>query len=111
MLSKNQKIGLEDINIAVKDSRVSPADRRKLSIDLPHQGISLQEIEHSIIKQVLDMFNWNKSEAARYLSISRARLRRMIEAAGLEQTDAKPEVGTFCSNSRLSVVAQKLLLK
>lgn len=85
LLTKNSRIGLRDINIAVKDSRISPADRRKMSIDLPPQGISLREIEHNVIKQVLNMFDWNKSEAARYLSISRARLRRMIEAAGLEQ--------------------------
>lgn len=85
LLASSKVIRPKDIKAALSNSRLSPADRRKIVIDLPAQGISLNEIEQNVVMQVLNMFQWNKSEAAKFLNISRPRLRRIIGDAGLEQ--------------------------
>ncbi|MCK5124694.1 MAG: sigma-54-dependent Fis family transcriptional regulator [candidate division Zixibacteria bacterium] len=85
LLSKSKSIKLADIKSALKHSRVSAADRRKIAIDLPPQGKSLEEIEAGIILEVLNMCKWNKSQTAKYLKISRPRLRRIIDNHKLEQ--------------------------
>ncbi|MFC1475613.1 sigma-54 interaction domain-containing protein [Candidatus Zixiibacteriota bacterium] len=89
LLSGNEIIRPKDILAAAKNGRISIADRQQIIIDIPAQGLTLQEIEQSVVKQVLNMCSWNKSAAAKTLGISRARLRRMIERAGLEQNRRK----------------------
>jgi transcriptional regulator with PAS, ATPase and Fis domain len=85
LLNKTGVIASTDINIALKTSRISVGERRKIEIDVPPQGISLEEVQLSVVKQILNMCNWNKSEAARILRISRPRLRRILEENGLDQ--------------------------
>jgi len=85
LLAKSRKIILKDIKSALENSRVGLSERKQIKIEIPTQGISLQEIEHRVVKQVLDMFNWNKSRTAQFLNISRPRLRRILENIGLEQ--------------------------
>lgn len=85
LLSKGNTIEAGDIETAFKKGRLTIEDRRQITIDFPPQGLSLTEIEQSIIKQVLNACNWNKTEAAKLLKISRPRLRRILEKAGLEQ--------------------------
>ncbi len=89
LLIKSHTVKLNDIRNALRKSRISPAERQRLEIELPSYGVSLEEIEQKVVKQVLDMFRWNKSEAAKYLDISRPRLRRIIESAGLDQNRRK----------------------
>ncbi|MFQ5499701.1 MAG: sigma-54 interaction domain-containing protein [Candidatus Zixiibacteriota bacterium] len=89
LLAQNGVIKVEDLTGAAKLPRLTAGDRKQMVIELPAHGISLKEIEQSVVVQVLDTFNWNKSEAARYLRISRPRLRRIIESAGLEQNRRK----------------------
>jgi DNA-binding NtrC family response regulator len=69
----------------MKKNRISIVDRQQIVIAVPPQGVTLVEVEQQVVKQVLSLFDWNKSEAAQFLGISRARLRRIIEAAGLVQ--------------------------
>lgn len=90
LLTKGSSIGIEDISIALRTGRVTAADRRQITVDFPAQGISLDEIEQTIVKQILNMCDWNKSETARLLRISRPRLRRIIDSAGLEQNRRQP---------------------
>jgi two-component system, NtrC family, response regulator AtoC len=85
LLTKGKLIHARDINVVLKSGRVTARDRQRITIDLPDQGISLEDIEARVALQVLNMCNWNKSEAAAYLKTSRPRLRRIIERAGLEQ--------------------------
>jgi DNA-binding NtrC family response regulator len=75
----------QDIKLAMKKNRISIVDRQQIVIGVPPQGVTLVEVEQQVVKQVLSLFDWNKSEAAQFLGISRARLRRIIEAAGLVQ--------------------------
>ncbi len=85
LLCQNGKVKSKDINIALTKGRLSIADRQQIVIPLPPQGVTLGEVEQQVVKQVLNLLDWNKSETARFLGISRPRLRRIIEAAGLEQ--------------------------
>ncbi len=85
LLATTKSIKVKDIKGAFRRRRVSAADRRKIVIDVPAQGMSLEAIESQAVKHVLDMCNWNKSKAAKLLKISRPRLRRILENSGLEQ--------------------------
>ena len=85
LLTKSDMISPKDVSGALKSGRITAADRQQLIIDMPPQGISLDEIQQKAVLQVLNMCEWNKSEAAKILKISRPRLRRIIESAGLER--------------------------
>jgi two-component system response regulator AtoC len=50
-------------------SRVS-----NISLKLPEEGISLEEVEKDILLQALEKSHWNQTNAARYLDISRKTL-------------------------------------
>ncbi|MBU0984647.1 MAG: sigma-54 dependent transcriptional regulator [candidate division Zixibacteria bacterium] len=85
LLSQSTSIRLKDISTALKSGRITIADRQQIIIDIPPQGITLDAVDQQVVNHVLNLFNWNKTEAARFLGISRPRLRRIIEAGGLEQ--------------------------
>lgn len=85
LLCKRDTIDVNHLDGALRRSRVTPAERRQVVVELPPQGRSLDEIQIFIIKHVLDRFKWNKSEVARYLGISRPRLRRLLANSDLEQ--------------------------
>jgi len=59
-------------------SRVS-----SISLTLPEQGISLEEVEKQILLQALEKHRWNQTNAARYLDISRKTLIYRMEKYGL----------------------------
>jgi DNA-binding NtrC family response regulator len=85
LLCQKGTVAPGDIKLALKKNRITFADRQQIVIPVPPQGITMAEVESQVVKQVLNLFNWNKSEAAQFLGISRPRLRRIIEAGGLEQ--------------------------
>jgi len=85
LLNKTGVVSVEDIGASLKQGRISSAERGHIALDLPAHGRSLNNIQCTVIKHVLNMFKWNKSEAAKYLDISRPRLRRIIESNGLER--------------------------
>jgi DNA-binding NtrC family response regulator len=43
-------------------------------LELPEQGISLEGVERELLLRALEKFNWNQTQAARYLDISRRTL-------------------------------------
>lgn len=85
LLCQSGTIRPQDIKLAMKKNRISIVDRQQIVISVPPQGVTMAEVEQQVVKQVLSLFDWNKSETAQFLGISRARLRRIIEAAGLVQ--------------------------
>ena len=54
-----------------------------LQLDLPDQGISLEAVEKELILRALKKFNWNQSQAARYLDLSRKTLIYRMEKYGI----------------------------
>ena len=59
----------------VKDYPAKIKVKGKIEIDIPPQGISLEEIEKTVISRAFEMANGNKAETARLLRISRETLR------------------------------------
>ncbi len=58
-----------------------------LHLALPPQGISLEGVEKELILRALERFEWNQSQAARYLDISRRTLIYRMEKHGLSAPD------------------------
>lgn len=87
ILNTTQKIGLNDLNLGaghiVKNYPVKIKTDEKIEINIPPQGISFEELEKSILKQVLELTKGNKSKAARLLKLSRETLRYRIRKYGL----------------------------
>lgn len=53
-------------------------------IEIPPEGLSLQEGECKLIQKILQLAKWNKTRAAQILGISRPRLARKIEEYHIE---------------------------
>ena len=67
-----------------------------IRLDLSPQGISLEAIEKDLIIKALKKFNWNQTQAARYLDISRRTLnyrmeKHRIRKGSVETGDAPPD--------------------
>ncbi len=54
--------------------RTSPQQRDSFLLELPEEGISLEAVERELLVRALEKFNWNQTQAARYLDISRRTL-------------------------------------
>lgn len=54
-----------------------------ISLKLPDEGISLEEVEKEILLQALEKHDWHQTKAARYLDISRKTLIYRMEKYGL----------------------------
>ena len=60
-----------------------PSAPGRLVVDVPPEGLSLEEFERRVIELALTRAGWNRSRAARELGISRPRLQRKIQRHGL----------------------------
>ncbi len=95
MINNDGYISPQDLNI---ERRKIPRDAPGLVIkagqiiDLPEEGVSLEQIEREVILKALEKCNWNVSKTARYLQISRQTLRYRMKVHGLSQKkfDALP---------------------
>ncbi|SYZ72316.1 hypothetical protein TRIP_C20431 [Candidatus Zixiibacteriota bacterium] len=84
LLTTADRITATAMKEAIKNGRVTARERRKIIIEIPDQGISLKAIEKQAVGEILNMVQWNRTQAASLLGISRARLRRIMEENGLE---------------------------
>jgi len=69
------------VEIMVRPKKERP--RGGFNIDIPREGIAIEEVEKSLIKQALDITNGNQSKAAKLLSLSRDALRYRMQKFGL----------------------------
>jgi two-component system NtrC family response regulator len=61
-----------------------------LQFALPPQGISLEAVEKELILRALTKFDWNQTQAARYLDISRRTLIYRMEKHGIRKEGTEP---------------------
>jgi two-component system NtrC family response regulator len=61
-----------------------------ISLKLPDEGISLEDVEKEILVQALEKHQWNQTRAARYLNISRKTLIYRMEKFGLAPVVDEP---------------------
>ena len=84
LLSSSDSITPKQISDAISNGRISINDRRQIIIDVPKHGITLKTIEKQVIGEILNLVGWNRTEAAKLLGISRARLRRIMDDNNLK---------------------------
>jgi two-component system NtrC family response regulator len=71
-----------------------------LRLELPEEGIDLEEVERDILVQALEKHKWNQTHAARYLNISRKTLIYRMEKFGLRPDGQEDGLdGTSSSNT------------
>ena len=76
VLAIGDKISADDLPEFLKRESSLPD---LIRVDLSPQGISLEAIEKDLIIKALRRFNWNQTQAARYLDISRRTLNYRME--------------------------------
>ena len=85
VLDKDGLIGLDDI-----PDRLKARDRRvtALRMELPDEGVPLEEVERELLRAALDKHGWNQTRAAAYLNITRSTLLYRMQKFGLEREKA-----------------------
>jgi DNA-binding NtrC family response regulator len=80
VLSRGDEITVEELPDFLRRER-SPLEA--IQLDLPPDGISLEEVERELVLRALRRFDWNQTRAAEYLHISRKTLIYRMEKFGL----------------------------
>jgi DNA-binding NtrC family response regulator len=86
VLSVGDEITLADLPDFLQRER-SHADA--IELNLPPGGISLERVERDLIVRALEKFNWNQTQAARYLDISRRTLIYRMEKFGISKEQSE----------------------
>ena len=88
LMNSSRYLKIEDLRLgaghAIKNYPAKIEMSDKIEINIPPQGISFEEVEKTILKQVLKLSKGNKSKAARLLKMSRETLRYRIKKFNLE---------------------------
>jgi DNA-binding NtrC family response regulator len=82
VLAVGNKISVEDLPEFLRRGSPPPD---LIRLDLSPQGISLEAIEKDLILKALNKFNWNQTQTARYLDISRRTLGYRMEKHGIRK--------------------------
>ncbi|HEX2897415.1 MAG TPA: sigma-54 dependent transcriptional regulator [candidate division Zixibacteria bacterium] len=78
LLNRADELKESEIRDVLDKKKNAKRSTESLIFEIPTTGQSLKEIEQVIIRTVLAKFDGNKSETAKFLGISRPRLRRII---------------------------------
>jgi two-component system NtrC family response regulator len=75
-------IGLDDLpeRLRTRDTRLA-----RLRIELPDDGLPLEDVERELLVAALMKHDWNQTRAAAYLNISRSTLIYRMQKFGLER--------------------------
>jgi DNA-binding NtrC family response regulator len=82
VLDRDATIGLDDLpeRLRARGQRMG-----NLRIELPDEGISLEDVERELLVAALEKHNWNQTRAAAYLNITRSTLLYRMQKFGLER--------------------------
>lgn len=81
VLSRGPDISLNDLPEVLRRERPT---LEVLHLDLPPQGISLEAVEKELILRALQKSDWNQTQAARYLDLSRKTLIYRMEKYNIQ---------------------------
>ena len=81
-----QAVVLAKGNVLTKEHLILKKDEDGLNEDASNIIISLAEVEKKHIKRILELTEWNKTEAARILGIAKSTLYKKIEEFGLTES-------------------------
>ena len=89
VLDKDGVLGLDDLpeRLRTREHRFA-----NLHMELPDEGISLEDVERELLLAALHKHNWNQTRASAFLNITRSTLFYRMQKFGLERekTPAKP---------------------
>ena len=90
VLDKDGVLGLDDLpeRLRAREHRVA-----NLRMELPDEGVSLENVERELLLAALQKHNWNQTRAAAFLKITRSTLLYRMEKFGLER-EKKPAEST-----------------
>jgi two-component system NtrC family response regulator len=90
VLDKDGVLALDDLpdRLRTREQRVA-----NLRMELPDEGLSLEDVERELLRAALDKHNGNQTRAAAYLNITRSTLLYRMQKFGLER-DKKPSTET-----------------
>ncbi len=93
VLARSESITEADLPAEV---RASESRIAALNLQLPEEGISLENLEKEVLQRALEKHGWNQTHAARYLDITRSTLLYRMEKYGLRSPGdvAEPKTGT-----------------
>lgn len=80
VVGKSGVIKPEDLPAEIRQARPRIAN---VKLELPEDGISLEDVEKEILLQALEKHNWNQTHAAKYLNITRKTLIYRMEKYGI----------------------------
>jgi two-component system NtrC family response regulator len=85
VLDRDGRIGVDDV-----PPRLRAAEQHvgTLRMELPDDGVSLEEVEKELLLAALQKHNWNQTRAATYLKITRSTLVYRMQKFGLERPRA-----------------------
>ena len=90
VLDTDGVIGVDDLPERLR----APAQRvGNLRMELPDEGISLEDVERELLLAALRKYNWNQTRAAAFLNITRSTLLYRIQEFGLEREKTATEAG------------------
>lgn len=81
VLDSDGRIGLDDLPDRFRTER-TPIGR--LRMELPDEGVPLEEVERELIRAALEKHNWNQTRAAAYLDLTRSTLIYRMQKFALE---------------------------
>jgi two-component system, NtrC family, response regulator AtoC len=80
----------EGTMLTVDDFAMTSGQRGRLTegVELPANGVDLEQLERSLVVQALERSGWNQTRAATLLGLNRDQIRYRIEKFKLERADA-----------------------
>jgi two-component system NtrC family response regulator len=89
VLDRDNVIGLDDLPDRMRDRDPRLA---RLRMELPDNGLSLEEVERELLLAALVKHGWNQTKAAAYLNISRSALIYRMQKFTLERPGPQTDV-------------------
>ena len=82
VLDKDGVLGLDDLpeRLRTREPRIA-----NLRMELPDEGVSLEDVERELLLAALHKHNWNQTRAAAFLNITRSTLLYRMQKFGLER--------------------------
>ncbi|MBN2309264.1 MAG: sigma-54-dependent Fis family transcriptional regulator [Candidatus Hydrogenedentes bacterium] len=74
LLSSGEVIALDDIHLGRSAFRPRPANDEQ-AVRLPQNGCNLSDVERDLIRQALERTNWNQTQSAKLLGLTRDQVR------------------------------------
>jgi DNA-binding NtrC family response regulator len=85
VLDRDDVIGLDDLpdRLRVREQRLG-----RMHMELPDDGLSLEDVERELLQAALVKHDWNQTKAATYLNITRSALLYRMQKFRLERPQA-----------------------